>query len=166
MIAAIACIDDNFGIGYNNNLLEKFKPDMEHFKSITINNVVMMGRKTWESLGVNKLPNRQNIVITRNPNEYKNQEDLCFVNQNEAELMLELSQAADRDVFIIGGASIYSNLLDYCSDIFITRVFKTHENVDSYFPDIDKKEWELVDKSEILEYNDISYQFQHYCRFI
>ena len=67
MISAIVAVDENWGIGYDGKLLEKIPEDLKHFKELTNNNVVVMGRKTWNSLPTNPLPNRTNIVITRNP---------------------------------------------------------------------------------------------------
>ena len=72
MISAIVAVDNNWGIGYNGKLLERIPEDLKYFKELTNNNVIVMGRKTWNSLPVNPLPNRTNIIITRNPIHFTN----------------------------------------------------------------------------------------------
>ena len=74
MISAIVAVDNNWGIGFNGDLLEHIPEDLKYFKAITTNNTVMMGRKTWEYLNKKPLSNRTNIVITNNPNMYNDAE--------------------------------------------------------------------------------------------
>ena len=112
MISAIVAVDKNWGIGYQGQLLEHIPEDLKRFKELTQYNVVVMGRKTWESLPkkeLPKLPERVNIIISNSVREYRCIGDLTF--------MLSLPQAidylrtCDENVFIIGGGQIYSTLL-------------------------------------------------------
>ena len=87
MISAIVAVDENWGIGFNGELLEKIPEDMKHFKELTTNSIVVMGRKTWDSLPIKPLPNRLNMVISRSPREVLG--DLSIrVDLNEAKIKL------------------------------------------------------------------------------
>ena len=88
MIAAIAAVDENFGIGYNGQLLAHIPEDMARFKALTTNNAVVMGRKTWDSLPIKPLPNRENIVITSHPHPSKDF-NVVFWNMDETLEWLE-----------------------------------------------------------------------------
>lgn len=140
MIAAIAAIDERFGIGYDGQLLAHIPEDMRHFKELTSGNAVIMGRKTWDSLPQKPLPNRENIVITSHPHEAE-QFDVVFWNMEET---LEWLENTQKDVFIIGGSSIYEQFLPYCDTLYITLIHKQFELVDSWFPTIDlEEEWHI-----------------------
>ena len=147
MIAAIAAVDINRGIGFENQLLEHIPEDLKYFKELTTGKIVMMGSNTWASLPVKPLPNRYNIIITRTPpyNEYvrKLQETIRSVKENrelESSFMtweeaIDFLNNTEKDVFIIGGEKVYEKLLPYCDKIYLTYISKTHNNVDTYFPD-------------------------------
>lgn len=140
MIAAIVAIDESFGIGYNGNLLERIPEDMKRFKELTIGNAVIMGRKTWDSLPAKPLPNRENIVITSHP-QASNDIDVVFWNLEETAEWLDNTM---KDVFIIGGGSIYKQFLPCCDTLYITVIHKQFENVDTWFPTIDLEEdWHI-----------------------
>lgn len=159
MISAIVAVDDKFGIGFNGQLLEHIPEDLKFFKEKTEGNVVVMGRKTWESLPKKPLPDRTNIVIT---NSLRERDCLC-VTLNHAKLIMK--QQSKLDFFVIGGGQIYEKLLPMCDTVYLTHIHKDYENVDTYFPNLDKMpEWQLVQESELKKYNDISYQFKTYCR--
>lgn len=163
MISAIVAVDKEFGIGYKNKLLESVPEDLKRFKELTTDKVVVMGRKTWESLPKKPLPNRHNIVITsippKNADKYENVE---FCSMPEAIIYL---LSTEDDVFIMGGGQVYSHLLAYCDKIYLTLFNKEYEKVDTYFPNFASSgNWALTKISEIKTYNDISYQFQEYSR--
>ena len=101
MISAIVAVDNNWGIGYNGNLLEKIPEDMKYFKELTLDNWVVMGRKTWDSLPKKPLPNRQHLVITRNPIEYKHTDEVLFTSLGQAKLIMK--QQKGLTFFVIGG---------------------------------------------------------------
>ena len=160
MVSAIVAIDDNWGIGYKGNLLASIPGDLKHFKELTTGNPVVMGRKTWDSLPKKPLPGRWNIVITNN--QQHNQE-ASFWSLYYIKLYMLLHQ--DYDYFIIGGSAIYSQLLSFCDYIYITKIYKSFENVDTYFPNLDKDpSWEGCAVSEKLRYKDLLYQFWEYKR--
>lgn len=162
-VIAIACVDVNWGIGYKGELLERIPADMKFFKKTTTNGIVIMGRNTWKSLNYTPLINRENIVIT---NSLSNLEldNTKFMTLEEAIKVIDFVNS--KDIYIIGGASIYSQLLPYCDKTYITKVFMPHKNVDAYFPNLDQMEdeWELTEESNFQEYNGFYYAFQTYER--
>ena len=162
MISAIVAVDENWGIGFNGELLEKIPEDIEHFKELTTDNIVVMGRKTWDSLPSQPLPDRLNIVLSRYYLTPACEHTLCmtleslkFINNNDK---------FSGDIFIIGGGQIYKELLPFCDRVYVTKIFKSHNNVDTYFPTLEQKEWEITHQSEILTYNNLQYQFLTYDR--
>lgn len=162
MIAAVVAVDSNFGIGFNGELLERIPDDLKRFKQLTDDSTVIMGRKTWESLPKKPLPNRFNIIVTSQEHE-DNDIDVKHSSIEEVKAFLELDLGIP--VFIIGGGMVYRELLPYCQEVYLTRILKDHENVDTYFPNLDEMEgWEQDDCSEIYDYNGINYQYQHYRR--
>lgn len=167
MISAIVAVDNNWGIGYNGDLLEHIPEDLKRFKELTSENVVVMGRKTWESLPKKPLPNRTNVIVS---SQY-----ICevsvgpdappLVKCDMAHCIYGLTNPSDRNIFIIGGGEIYKQLLPYCDCVYVTKIYKEHSNVDTYFPNLDKlNNWEAQPTSEIKEYNNIKYQFWKYQR--
>lgn len=162
MIAAIVAVDSNFGIGFNGELLERIPDDLKRFKQLTDDSTVIMGRKTWESLPKKPLPNRFNIIVTSQEHE-DNDIDIKHSSMEEVKAFLELDLGIP--VFIIGGGMVYRELLPYCQEVYLTRILKDHEDVDTYFPNLDEmEEWEQDDCSETYDYNGINYQYQHYRR--
>lgn len=128
---AIVAVDKLWGIGKDGDLLFHIKEDMKFFKEMTIGKVVVMGRKTFESLP-NKQPlkDRINIVITSNKS-YKNSDNLIFVDIDS--INAELEKYNNDDIFIIGGGSIYEYFCSHCNEIYITRIWK-ESDADTYFP--------------------------------
>ena len=166
MISAIVCVDQNFGIGNNNNLLAHIPEDMKFFRQQTDDSIVIMGRKTYDSLPTKPLPNRTNIVITSNT-ALESTGDTIFSSMEYIKNWLFNQRNAtrdNRDVYVIGGGQIYKELLPYCDCIYLTKVFHSYDNVDTYFPNINKDEWMLGFASEVKEHNGIKYQFLRYYR--
>ena len=161
MISAIVAVDNNWGIGFDGDLLEAIPADLKRFKELTTGHVVVMGSKTWNSLPKKPLPNRGNIVISR-------AKPLIMCN-NTIRIGLEdtidyLKYIKD-DVFIIGGGTIYKELLPFCDRIYVTKIYKDHENVDTYFPNLDESyEWAPAFCSAMQTHNDLTYQFWEYDR--
>ena len=146
MISAIVCVDNNWGIGYQGNLLAHIPEDMKFFKETTTNNVVIMGRKTYDSLPLKPLPNRINIVITSRVDNYEiDKNGTIFVSMDFIKLYLStLPMSSPINYYIIGGAQIYKELLPYCHTSYVTKVNHSYDNVDTYFPNLDKDEnWEM-----------------------
>ena len=164
MIAAVVAVDENWGIGSNNELLAHIPEDLKNFKRLTEHNVVIMGRKTYESLPVKPLPKRTNIVITSKSNKTNkddNKDDAVFVSLDSIKVYLQtLPSKSLVDVFVIGGGTIYKELLTYCEKVYVTKIHHSYDNVDTYFPNIDKmQDWELSMSGDIRKHNDVEYQF-------
>ena len=173
MIAAIVAVDGNNGIGFDGELLERIPEDMKRFRKLTEGNIVIMGRKTWDSLPNKPLPNRDNLIISStlhlNFSEYEGYRvSTSSIKWVEFYLtLLKVGYAVlnnDKDIFIIGGGSIYEQLLPYCDTVYMTRINTTHENVDTYFQPLDLTEWSLTEWSDWREYNGIPYRFLTYKR--
>ena len=162
MISAIVAVDENWGIGYNGDLLEHIPEDLKYFKQLTSGNTIVMGRKTWDSLPKKPLPNRFNIVITSQERHFE--EMTAFIPFSEAVSRLKHSPKED-DWFIIGGGQIYKELLPYCDRVYVTKIFKNHNQVDTYFPNLDEsEEWTPAACTDIRQYKDLTYQFWQYDR--
>lgn len=158
----IVAVDKNWGIGKDNKLLVSIPSDMKFFCEETMNKVVVMGRKTLESFP-NGLPlkRRTNIVLTKDRN-YK-VKDAILVHSVE-ELMEELKKYDSEDIYVIGGDSIYRQLLPYCDVAHVTKIDYAYE-ADSYFPNLDEmSDWTVERTSEELTYFDLEYMFVKYVR--
>ncbi|NLJ89348.1 MAG: dihydrofolate reductase [Clostridiales bacterium] len=156
----IVAVDNNWAIGKDNKLLVNIPNDLRYFKEHTTNKVIVMGRKTLESFPQAKpLPNRTNIVITRNK-DYK-VKGATIVNSIE-EVIEEIKKYKTDEVYIIGGQTIYEQFLDYCDVAYVTRINYAYD-ADAFFSNLDaSKDWELVDTSEEHTYYDIEYVFTKY----
>ena len=157
---AIVAVDLNWGIGCKGKLLQSIPEDMKFFKEKTIGNVVVMGRETFESLpGKNPLKDRVNIVLTRS--ESFNDDRLIICNSID-EVLNELQKYENDKIFIIGGESVYKQFLSYCDELYITKLYNRYK-ADKFFPNIHTmSNWDLVEESEVKEYNDVRYVFSTY----
>ena len=167
MIAAIVAVDANNGIGFDGELLERIPEDMKRFRELTMNNTVVMGRKTWDSLPIKPLPSRLNMVITNKESCEFGQSLIngVYVKCNMSSALMDIEcHSIIEDYFIIGGGSIYKQLLPYCDTIYMTRIDIPHDDVDTFFPTLKPNEWNLVEESEQHEYNGIPYRFLTYKR--
>lgn len=165
MISAIVAVDNNWGIGYNGDLLISIPDDLKHFKDVTSGHIVVMGLNTWNSLPKKPLPNRLNVVIDYTDSMYFNK--AVFGNLNDVMEMIRFSLEKNSDLqfFIMGGGSIYRQLLPYCDKAYVTKINKTFDNVDTYFPNLDiDNDWEISKIGELQEYNNIPYSFCEYSR--
>lgn len=150
MVSIIVAIAQNGTIGDKNSLLWHIKEDMRFFRTTTSGHAVVMGRKTFESLGSRPLPKRTNIVITRADRVFEG-----ALTAHSLEEAIRLAEG-DEEIFVIGGAQIYREALRIADRMYITRVMHDYEG-DTSFPDIDLSEWELVaeekhDRGEEYEY--------------
>ncbi|MFY7740757.1 MAG: dihydrofolate reductase [Flavobacterium sp.] len=137
MITLIAAAAENNALGKDNQLVWHLPNDFKRFKQITSGHYIIMGRKTFESFP-KPLPNRTHIIITRQKN-YK--VEGCYV-VNSIEKAIEISPKG-AEVFIIGGAEIYNQSIDFADKIELTRVHASFD-ADAYFPEINLNEWELI----------------------
>ena len=158
----IAAVDNKWGIGYKNKLLISIPDDMKCFKEITMGKVCVMGRKTLESLpGGRPLSGRVNIVLTADGTYKKN--DVIVVNSVEAALE-KLKDYDTRDVFIIGGESIYEQFMPYVDTAYITYIDYAYQS-DKHLPNLDKlSQWKLVKESEEQTYFDVEYYYRKYIK--
>lgn len=158
----IAAVDKNWAIGMDNKLLVRIPDDMKRFRRMTIGNVVVMGRKTLEGFpGGQPLKDRVNIVLSNN-RAYQ-AKGAVTVHSLE-ELSEELEKYKSEDIYIIGGESIYRQLLEACDTAYITKIDYTYQ-ADAWFPNLDKEEaWQIVDKSEEQTYFDLEYHYIKYSR--
>lgn len=177
---AILSADINWGIGCDGKLLQRVPEDMKFFVKMTTGKVVIMGRETFESLpGKRPLKDRVNIVLSKNL-EYEAQacnnteksmgntdsnperSDELIICNSISELFDRLKAFSPEDIFVIGGQSIYTQLLPYCTEVYITRFEKEFE-ADRHFPDLDKMDnWEIAEESEPQYYNGMGFRFLKY----
>ena len=158
----IVAVDQNWAIGKAGRLLVNIPADRQMFMKETTGKTVVMGRKTLESLpGGQPLGKRENIVLTRDENYRVKGAAVC----HSVEEALSLLEGKDpEDIFIIGGQSIYEQLLPYCDVVHVTRIDQAYE-ADTYFPDLDQKpEWKITAESDEQTYFDLEYTFVRYER--
>ena len=158
----IVAVDENWAIGYRGDLLVRIPADHKMFRNETIGKVVVLGRKTMDTFpGGLPLAGRTNIVLTRNP-EYQ-VKDAIVVHSVE-ELLAELKNYDTKDVYVIGGDSVYSQLIHYCDTANVTKIDRSYE-ADTYFPNLDASgEWEITAESDEQSYFDTTYHFLKYER--
>jgi len=144
MLSLIAAVAQNNCIGKKNDLPWNIPEDLKHFKDITSGHIVLMGRNTWESIPekFRPLPNRKNIVITR---------DIKYMVPKGVEVYSSIDEALEKykkqDLFIIGGASIYKQTIEKADKLFITEVHQFVDG-DAFFPEIDKNVWQEVERED------------------
>lgn len=158
----IVAVDKNWAIGKNNKLLVSIPQDMKYFRETTKGKVVAMGRKTLESFpGGQPLKNRVNVVLTTDKNYKVN--DAVIVHTVE-EMVEELRKYAAEDIFVIGGESIYRQLLPYCDTAYITKIDHAYD-ADTHFPNLDEDpQWRMTKESDEQTYFDLEYVFTVYER--
>ncbi len=154
----IVAVDQNWAIGKDGDQLVYLKEDLKRFRTLTSGHTVILGRKTLATFpGGRPLKNRRNLILSRNP-QFQAEGAEVFASVEE------LVQQADGDAFVIGGASVYEQLLPYCDTAYITKIHAAFP-ADTYFPDLDKsEEWEIVEESESLEQDGIAYHYVTYHR--
>ena len=161
MVSAIVCVDNNWGIGKDGKLLLKIPEDMEFFRKVTSGSFCIMGRKTWDSMFGKPLSNRKNIVIS-NTLKVSNR-DVLSCSMKEVKNFIKQYKNKEK-IFVIGGAQIYSQLLKYCDEVYITKLFNEFE-ADIFFPNLDKeKVWETIELSEEKNFMGTKYKFYKYRR--
>ena len=154
----IVVVDEQWGIGKDNDLLFRLKKDMAFFKQTTTGKVVVMGANTFKSFPHGALPNRVNVVLDDSGATYPNTVTVSSVEALDKQLKLY-----DTDhVFVIGGASFYKLMLDRCSVAYVTKV-QACGNAEVFFPNLDElPNWKLVEADEPIEDNGYTIQFCQY----
>lgn len=154
----IVAVDQNWAIGKDGDQLVYLKEDLKRFRTLTSGHTVILGRKTLATFpGGRPLKNRRNLILSRNP-QFQAEGAEVFSSVEE------LVKQADGDAFVIGGASVYEQLLPYCDTAYITKVHASFP-ADTYFPNLDQSgEWKVSEESESLEQDGISYHYVTYSR--
>ena len=159
MLSIIVAKAKNNIIGKDNNLIWHLPEDLKRFKSITTGHPIIMGRKTFESLG-RVLPNRKHIVFSQNPDFKVENENVEVVHS-----LLQIQQyiESDEEAFVIGGAMIYGLLMPYVTKMYVTQINKDFEG-DVFFPKIDSLKWEIIDRQKGIqdEKNSLDYEYITY----
>jgi dihydrofolate reductase len=166
MLSLIVATAQNNAIGRNNELLWHISEDLKYFKSTTTSHPVIMGRKTYESIG-RPLPGRRNIVITRGTIEapqIKNPQTTSFEVSNNLEEVISLAKNSEDEFFVMGGGELYKQTFSSADRLYITKIYAEAEGADTFFPVVDEAEWKVVKESERLtdEENGIEFQFLVY----
>ena len=162
MISLIAAIGKNNELGKGNELLWRMPADMQHFIKTTSGHPVIMGRKTFESIG-KALPNRKNIIITRDKNYSRPGVEVL----NSLDEALDNVKNSTEEIFVIGGAEIYKQAMPIADRLYITHIDATEKNADAFFPEIIPIVWNEISREEHVadEKNPVSYTFSVYEKF-
>lgn len=143
----IVAVNENLVIGKDNQLPWHSSEDLKYFKRMTTDNVVIMGRKTYESIG-KPLPNRVNIVISSTTNFT----DVITVNSfDEA---LDMASTFDKEIFVIGGASLYEQVIDNTDKLYLTWVYEKKllpSEGDAHLKGFNKSDWDIIEESVVLD---------------
>lgn len=159
-LSVIVAIADDYAIGRDNDLIWHISADLKRFKALTTDHSVIMGRNTWEGLPKKPLPKRRNIVVTHDPDFHPDGAEVAH-SINET-----LRLTADEDeVFIMGGAALYSQFMPFAQRLYVTHVYASFPDADVHFPVIDQSLFRLVhqtekvlDEASNLVYNYIDYE--------
>ncbi|MGG7618045.1 dihydrofolate reductase [Robertmurraya sp. GLU-23] len=157
MISLLWAMDENRAIGRNNQLPWHLPEDLKYFKRVTMGKPIAMGRKTYDSIG-RPLPGRENIVITRSKGITI---EGCTVIHDVKDLL----KRDDEELFVIGGAEIFKEILPFADRLYVTEIREVFE-ADTFFPEYNLFEWELIESTPGMkdEKNPYNYEFLVYQR--
>ena len=161
MLSIIVAIAKNNTIGKDNKLLWHLPDDLKRFKKLTIGHNIIMGRKTFESLG-RVLPNRHHIILSKDTQLKIDNKDVEILNDIS---MLDKIINSEEENFVIGGAAIYKLLMPYCNKMYVTEIDKNFDG-DVYFPEISLEEWKEIEREDGPKdkENDFKYEYVTYER--
>ncbi len=153
----IVAVDKNNGIGRKGDQLAYISGDLKRFKALTIGHTIIMGRKTFEALPKGALPNRRNVVVTKQKDYHPAN---CDVYNSIDEALN--SCTPNEELFVIGGGEIYKSFLPKADKIFLTVIDHAFEGVDTFFPEIKANEWKLIEEEEpyVDEKSGLSYVYR------
>lgn len=160
MISLIAAVARNGAIGHNNKLLYWLPNDLKRFKALTTGHTIVMGRKTFESFPKGALPNRRNVVLSRQSVSFPGAEVFSSL---EAALA---SCSSDEEVFIIGGETLYRQSIAIAHRLYLTHVDDVPTQADAFFPEVNLQEWQVMadEAHGTDERHQQAYRFVDYCR--
>lgn len=155
LASIVVVVDQNNAIGKDNGLLCHLPNDLKHFKSITLHNTIIMGRRTLEAMPRGEaLPKRTNIVLTTNKQlQFKN----CVMLHSLAEVWEYCKD--EEEIFFIGGGQIYDAVFDDVDKLYITRIHHAFEDADTFFPNINFDNWILIEEEKNKADNKHKYDF-------
>ena len=156
MLSIIVAVAKNNVIGKDNKLIWHLPEDLKRFKRITTGHTIIMGRKTFESLG-RVLPNRKHIILCNDME--------MNINDENVEVLEDISMLKDyinseEEHFVIGGATIYKLLMPYANKLYLTLIHEEFEG-DVYFPEIKKEDWKIVDREEGLKNEENPFDYEY-----
>ncbi len=156
MISIIVAVDENLGIGKDNSLMWHLSDDLKRFKAITMDHTVIMGKNTWLSLPFKPLKGRRNIIISSSLNEAQGAEIVKSID-------LALETSKNDKTFIIGGDSIYKQMIHLADELIVTQVYKVFD-ADTFFPEINPSIWEIAEESHMMhdEKSNLKYKYITY----
>jgi dihydrofolate reductase len=155
-ISIIVAVDKNNGIGRKGDQLAYISGDLKRFKALTTGHTIIMGRKTFEALPKGALPNRRNVVITRQKNYHP---EKCDVFNSVEDALNNCTE--NEELFIIGGGEIYNTFLPFTGRIYLTVIDHAFDSVDTFFPELSEKEWEVIEEEAPLidEKSELRYHY-------
>ncbi len=153
-ISVIVAVAENMAIGKDNQLLWHISADLKRFKKLTTGHPVIMGKKTYESLPVRPLPHRMNIVLTDVPGE---KIEGCVMAYSIPEAIALCPEG--EECFVMGGGSVYRQFLPLADRLYLTKVHRSFE-ADTFFPEIDEKEWKLVSREEVTGDDSVPFRYE------
>lgn len=161
-VSAIAAVDKNNVIGKDGDIPWRLPADLVYFKRRTLNHHIIMGRRTFESIG-HPLPKRTNIIVTRNPFFIASN---CLIASSVEEALSIAHENGETEAFIIGGGEIYRQSMPFWGRVYLTRVETAVEDGEVFFPELPEKEWRLAfaESHEPDEKNAFHYVFEMYER--
>ena len=157
MLSIIVAKSKNNVIGKDNRLIWYLPDDLKRFKQITTNHNIIMGRKTFESLG-KILPNRYHIVLSKDKNFRIESTQVKVINDIS---LLDKYIESDEENFVIGGASIYKILMPYCKKMYITQIEENFDG-DAFFPEIDENMWKIVSRQKGIKDEKNKYDYEYF----
>ncbi|MBQ9523224.1 MAG: dihydrofolate reductase [Paludibacteraceae bacterium] len=162
MISIIVAIAKNYAIGKGGDLLCHLPNDLKHFKALTEGHTVLMGERTFLSLPKRPLPNRRNIVLTDKPGKTFEGAEAVY-SLDEA---IHVLRASEDECFVIGGGMVYQQLFEYADKLYITHIYNTWDDADTFFPRIKNEDWCLIaiEKYPADEQHPYEYDFAEYIR--
>lgn len=156
MLSIIAAVSKNNVIGKDNKLLWHIPEDLKRFKELTTNHTIIMGRKTFESLG-RVLPNRKHIVLSISGKVKTDDENVKVISDIDE---LEEYMNSDEECFVIGGGMIYHILMPYAKRMYITKIHHEYEG-DTHFPEIDENVWKIVSQEKGIKNEENPYNYEY-----
>ena len=160
-ISMIVAVDEQFAIGRNGDQLAYISADLRHFKQLTTNHTIIMGRRTSDALPKGILPNRRNIIVTRQLNWQRDGAEIAHSPKEAIDMC-----ANDGETFVIGGGELYQYFMPFANTLYITHIEHSFDNADTFFPKIDPDKWQLADHSETMvdEKTGLRFSFYKYLR--